>query len=249
MKKTLTLIGGAFVAGSVSASAASVLVAGWDSFDNVAAPTPTHLDTGITATLTTSGTGGPWDDWNNSVQGASADGTFGNLSNTVATADPDPGTGSNQGTNLSLNRSRKPGTLSFSLVNNSGTDLAFDAFYFDGGYRFTQSARDWELSFGGAVSGTALSDTLSQVSSLKDAAAADRDWAVDLSGLTDNVWENGSTATFTLTFTGGDTALSTGGGHETLLDNLGFTASAVPEPSTFALFGLGGLALLLRRRA
>jgi len=245
----LTMIGSLLAAGSISSSAVT-LYAGWDTFTSEpeSSSPATHLASSTTATLSGTATGGSWNDWNNGVQGASDDGTFGDLEATVAAASTDPGTGSNQNTNLSLNRSNKPGTLTLSLVNDSALDRIFDGFYFDGGYRFTQSARNWELTFSDAISGTAASGTLAQVSSLKDAPATDRDWGIDLSGLGDNVWEAGSTAVFTLTFTGGDSSASTGGGHETLIDNIGVTATAVPEPSAFALFGLSGLVVLLRRR-
>ena len=38
------------------------------------------------------------------------------------------------------------------------------------------------------------------------------------------------------------------GGTQTVIDNVRLDASAVPEPTTTALLGLGGLALILRRR-
>lgn len=79
-------------------------------------------------------------------------------------------------------------------------------------------------------------------------SASQRDKFIDLTGLTDNVWEAGGDAVFTLAFTGGQTSTGTGGGHETLVDNIGITATIIPEPSIVALFGLGGLALFLRRR-
>ncbi|MFK7910617.1 MAG: PEP-CTERM sorting domain-containing protein [Akkermansiaceae bacterium] len=247
MKKTLTILGGALAVSSISASAAITLVAGWDAFNNTITPTATHLAADTTATLTTSATGGNWDDWNNSSgHGTSVDGTFGSLSSAVATASTVGSTGSNQNRNLSLNRGRKPGTLSFSLVNTSGVDRTMDGFYFDAVGRFAGSAKNWDLTFGGAISGTAASGVLTQTN-LNTATAAQRDKFVDLSGLTDNIWEAGSTATFSIVF-GPGPAGATGGGQETVIDNIGITADVVPEPSTFALFGLGGLAMILRRR-
>jgi hypothetical protein len=77
---------------------------------------------------------------------------------------------------------------------------------------------------------------------------AQRDKFVDLSGLADNVWEAGQAAVFTLTFGPGPATTLTGGGAETLVDNIGITANVVPEPSSLSLVGLGIAGLLLRRR-
>ncbi|MBT8043345.1 MAG: hypothetical protein KJO79_00210, partial [Verrucomicrobiae bacterium] len=101
MKNTLptklALIGATIAAGSISASAASVLVAGWDNFNNSSAPetsAATFVGAGTTAALSGSTN---WDDWNNNTFGASGDGTYGSLTGYLA--DTNIGTGSNQGTN------------------------------------------------------------------------------------------------------------------------------------------------------
>ena len=228
---------------------AEVIVAGWDTFtaEPESSSPATILDADTAATMSGGGTGGGWNDWNGGVQGASSDGTFGNLSNSVGSASTFVGTGSNQNTNLSLNRSVKPGFLTFSLVNNSGVDRDFLGFYFDGAHRFAQSAPNWDLTFSGAISGSAASGTLGNAD-MMDLTAAQRDWGIDLTGLTDSTWEAGSTATFTLTFSGGPATNLTGGGHETIVDNIAITASEVPEPGSLALLGLGGLLIARRRR-
>ena len=66
------------------------------------------------------------------------------------------------------------------------------------------------------------------------------------SDLTDTTLAAGESAIFTIAFsttTGSGSSLSN-------IDNVAFqgTAVVVPEPSSTALFGLGGLALILRRR-
>lgn len=246
MKKNLLLLTGAYLAGSIPSSAV-VLAAGWDSFPSVANSPPSHLAADTAATLSGTATGGSWDDWNNN-DGASSDGTFGSLSPTIAMASTSVGTGSNQGTNLSLNRAVKPGTLTFTVTNNSAFDRTLEGFYFDGVGRFSQSAKLWTLSYSGAISGTSANGVLTE-SGMMAASAAQRDWAIDLTALADNVWEAGSDAIFTLTFTGGASATGTGGGHETLIDNVAITVnSLVPEPTSTALVGLAGAAFLFRRR-
>jgi len=247
MNKHLTILGVAFATSSLSASAAITLVAGWDTF--TAEPernSPPTTTTDTTATM--SGTGN-WGDWNNNALGASGDGTYGSLSNAIASAATGVGTGSSQDTNLSLGRNDKPGSLTFTLTNTSGLNRTMDAFYFDGVARNSQSADNWVLTFGGAISGTAATGELAQFAMMA-ASPAQRDWEVDLSTLSDNVWEAGTDAIFTLSVSGGAASANTGtnGGHETLIDNIGITADVIPEPSMSALLGLGGLGMILRRR-
>ena len=248
MKTTLTIISSSLALSAMSASAA-VLTAGWDFFDSSTNPTATQVATDTTADLTSSASSGNWGRWNGTASedaGASTDGTFGSLSTSVASASMANG-GNNSGSNLSLGRNNKPGSLVITLTNDSGADRQFDAFYFDSVGRFAQSAKDWDLTFSGAISGTAASGTLTQAQ-MMSASAAQRDWAVDLTGLTDNNWEAGTNAVFTLNFSGGDPSNNPGtnGGHETLVDNIGITV--VPEPSATLLGALGALALLIRRR-
>jgi hypothetical protein len=245
----LALSAGLLVAAIPMTADAEVLVAGWDSFTaepQESSSAATTLDTDTAATMS-AGTGGNWSDWNNNGFGASDDGTFGSLSNTIAAATTNTGAGTSSGNNanLSLNRSQKPGSLVFNLVNNSGADRDLEAFYFDGARRNSQSAPNWELSFSGAISGTAANGTLAS-GNMSALSAAQRDQKIDLTGLADSVWEAGSTATFTLAFSGGSTSTGSGGGQETIIDNIGITI--VPEPTSLALLGLGSLLIARRRR-
>jgi hypothetical protein len=228
---------------------AEVLVAGWDTFTaepQESSSAPTFLAADTTATMA-AGAGGNWSDWNNNGFGASDDGTYGSLSSAIASATTNTGAGTSSGNNanLSLNRSQKPGSLVFSLVNTSGADRAFEAFYFDGARRNSQSAPNWELTFSGAISGAAANGTLAS-GNMSALSAAQRDQQIVLTGLTDNIWEAGSTATFTLAFSGGADSTGTGGGQETIIDNIGITL--VPEPGSLGLLGLGGLLIARRRR-
>lgn len=217
------------LAASAMSVSAETFMAGWDFFDSAITPTATQVAADTTATLVTSATGGTWGRWNggtNNDAGASTDGTFGSLSTTVAAAS----TAGGANANLSLNRSAKPGSITITLTNNSTVDRLLDGFYFDAVGRLSQSAKQWTLTFGGAISGTAASGTLTQADMMA-ATPEQRDWAVDLTGLADNKWEAGSDAIFILTFSGGATSTGTGGGQETLVDNIGITASpTVPAP-------------------
>jgi hypothetical protein len=217
---------------------AETLVAGWDS----SSLAPTQLDPNIAASVQATTQHNAWGSWNFNDQGASNDGTYGNLSTTVASAST-AYTGS--GKNLSLNRSN--GSLVFTLTNNYGVDLTMEGFYFDSIHRFSDSADTWTLTPSGAISGTAVGGSLASVTSMSAATAAQRDKGVDLSGLTDNVWEAGANAVFTLAFTGA-TNSSSGGGQELVVDNIGVTVVEVPEPSSAILIGLAGTGLFFIRR-
>ncbi|MFK7852197.1 MAG: PEP-CTERM sorting domain-containing protein [Akkermansiaceae bacterium] len=256
MKKTLTIALTTSALFSLPASAVT-LFAGWDAFtaaqEQTSAPTILDSDTSATMSGTDGSTtsGNSWSDWNNGGQGASDDGTFGNLSSTVAMASTAVGSGSSGGNavNLSLSRQHKAGSLIFTLTNNSGADRLLDGFYFDGAAHNTQAARRWTLSVSGAISGTPAANTgLFQIGDMDTVA---NDWGVDLNTLGDNVWEAGTDAVFTLDFTGGDSPNGTGGGHETLIDNIGITGTTIaviPEPSAVLLSALGLTSMLLRRK-
>lgn len=245
MNRIIPILTGALVASPITSSA-TVLIAGWDTFGGSSNWTASQLVATAAATAVSSTEHNNWGDWNNSNQGASGDGTFGNLSPTVATASTAFTGGSGSGQNLSLNRSN--GTIVFTLTNNSGSDGTIEGFYFDSIWRTGPAANTWELTVGGAISGTTGgSAPVNQASNMNSATSAQRDKAVDLTGLTDNVWEAGSDAIFTLSFTGAGNSGS-GGGNELVVDNIGITGTIVPEPSAAVLFGLGGLAFVLRRR-
>jgi hypothetical protein len=231
---------------SLPAWSAVSLVAGWDdNFSGTTGWTPNHLAPQTTATIDASTNVGNknWSQWNFNDQGASNDGTFGELGIEIANAVT---TFTDNNENLSLNRS--DGQLVFTLTNNSPVDRTVHGFHFDSVRRFSDSASAWTLAFGGAISGNSANGNLAQVGSMSGATAAQRNHSVDLTLLSDNVWEAGTNAVFTLSFTGSANSTLTGGGQELLVDNIGVTAELIPEPSSLALVALSGLALLTRRR-
>ena len=176
--QTLTLSAGLLAIAVPMSADAEVLVAGWDTFNGSTASSSAPSQTDGVTGATMSGTSGDWGEWNFNVQGASGDGTFGGLSSSVASATTTVGTNSNQGTNLSMNRSRQPGSLTFSLVNNSGADRVFQGFYFDGAAHNGQSSRNWELTFSNAISGATINGTLTE-GGMSAIDAADRDKSID----------------------------------------------------------------------
>ena len=245
MNKHFTILAAAFAASSMSASSA-VLVAGWEDFSGSTGFLPTQTSLGITASIAgTTVAATDWDQWNSANgsglrQGASVDGTFGSFTGATANTDSEA-----TGDNLALSRS--DGELTITLTNNSGTDQDMDGFHFDGVRKNNNGATTWALSFGGAISGAAITgQSLDTVSSMPAASAAQRDKSIDLStALSDSVWEAGQDITFTLTFTG-STNEGTSNGNELLLDNIG--VSVVPEPSSLLLGLLGTGFFFLRRR-
>lgn len=243
MKKT-TILASAFALNSMSASAA-VLVAGWEDFSGSSNFTPTQTALGTTANIVATATAGSWDQWNNANgsglrQGASTDGTFGAFVGATANTDSEA-----TGDNLALGNS--DGVLVLTLTNNSGSDQLMDGFHFDAVTKNANGADTWALAFGGAISGTTVTQTISGAANMSGASAAARDRSIDLTTLTDSVWEAGQDITFTWTFEG---TTNSGGsnGNELLLDNIGVSVISIPEPSSALLLSLGALGLLGRRR-
>jgi hypothetical protein len=245
MKKPLSILTLAIAASSMSASGA-VLVAGWETFSGSTNFAPTQTSLGTTANIVATATVGNWDQWNNNNsvpfgQGASTDGTFGAF--VGATANTDNVGAGNGVDNLALSQS--DGVLTITLTNNSGSDQLMDGFHFDAVTKNANGADTWALAFGGAINGTAITNqTVSGAANMSGASAAARDRSIDLTTLTDSVWEAGQDITFTWTFTGSSNA-GTSNGNELLVDNIG--VSVVPEPSALAL-GLLSAGLFLRRR-
>lgn len=243
MKRMMAIVIGTVLASSLTASAD--LIAAWENFEGSTAFVPTQQDADTTVSVATTTAHNNWGHWFNEGQSASADGTFGGLSETVASASTEITSSTNA---LTLNRS--DGTIEFTLTNNSGTDRVVDGFYFDSVSKFGNSAKAWELTVSGAISGAPSSGPAPQVNGGFAAATPEqRDHSVDLSGLTDNVWGTGEDIVLTLAFTGAANS-STGGGNELMVDNIAITASVIPEPSTLSLMALvGGLFLMRRRRS
>jgi len=139
--------------------------------------------------------------------------------------------------------------FSFTIAPESGFTLHLDKIVFSGARAFdvARSAESFALmsSIGGFTS-TDLSLLEGAITAVDSAVGAYDQFSIDLSG--EAAYQNITTSTeFRIYMWGG-----TGGGSQAAIqyDNLGVTGEvvAIPEPSSTALLGLGGLALILRRR-
>lgn len=175
---------------------------------------------------------------------SSTDGTFGTLAGGSTTADGGL-----------LVRNSTPGgpTLTLSITNNTLFAYSIDTFRFDFSVRSTSpdgtgfNAFNVRYTSGGlGVAGTSVGSA----SGLSANALGDNsnypDFDFTLSdNLTDTTLAVGESALFTITFSG--QTGSNPGIVSSVFDNVAFTGTMIPEPST-ALLCLGGLAAAFLRR-
>ena len=131
-------------------------------------------------------------------------------------------------------------TFTVTIPDLGSNSVTFTNFSFDFGEAGPDDgAPTWTVSsdFGGGVF------TPNFANGTGTGSANDEDVSMALTGFT-------GISNTTITFTLGDAAggNNSGASMYTYIDNVVLTGEVVPEPSTTALLGLGGLALILRRR-
>ncbi len=209
-----------------STSASAVTLASWDAW----ADTAGDLDSDTsTALVTTTITG-------NAVRDIRSD---------RGSNDETFGTSAGAASDTNSLRLQKPENrvLEINVANNSGATLIFDELHFDGAYT-GDSVRSFDVIFvntSTATSSISLGSGSFTASTAGTVADYD-DFDIDVSSIS---LDDGEEGYFQITFDGATPSGSTVN-SSSAIDNVELTV--VPEPSSAALLGLGGLALILRRR-
>ena len=215
---------------SLSASTSSAqIVAGWDTYSGTGsggAPVDAPVvATGVTASFVTTGEGRDW--VINDERGASSDGTWGTY---VGPPAADTTIGTNNDQNLELSNAATGGTITININNNSGADIALNAFHMDALAFRPKAARTYTLDVlpGGAITAGNVYTSGAQEIKSQGGLPPDNDQGDDidhdLTTLADSTLENGGSVEFLLTFSGG--AGDGSGGHDLWIDNLAVSSSS-----------------------
>lgn len=262
-KRTLILFAVAAMMAMPVTVKADVILAGIDTWDDVSNPGVDVTTAGFTATSSSSGTNGAWtnaDSGGDPGRGSSVDTTWGTFdgNGVAASAVTDVGIA-----NFSLTNGKQGAEVTLTLTNNTADDYDLNMFHMDVVAFRPNAARTYSLDvLAGsditvgevfASAGTPMNDnSTDDITHLGGALGTGHDvhddLDLDLSVLADNTLAVGETATIQITFSNGTGA---GGGHHLFLDNVaisGDIVTAVPEPTSLAIFGLAGLGFMTRRR-
>lgn len=206
------------------------LVVGWETWSSGSEnATITNGD----ATGVATETGG---DWREQSEAASTDGTFGTLAGAAVNT---------SGTHIGVTT----GSGSYDFTVTAGTNgLVLETFHFDAQRKRNGSPENWVvLTQDGAIT-TGIQLGNGTLSTLGTGGPSDHaDFDLDLTGLADNTLDPGESATFRISFSGGNPFNTD---QKTFLDNVAISGTSVPvpEPVSMTLLGLGGLLALRRRR-
>lgn len=221
---------GAMLAGSVASDAA--VLASWDVWGTSASSvfSADSTTSGFTATI------------------AGSTGTYTSGGNTTGDFGADVTGASNSDTNSLRVVGTPATTLTLTLTNGTDSAYIIDSLHFDFGVR-AQGPDSFVATYasgGLGVAGEEIGSATGLARSPLVSAAVGRVHEFDFTlspALSDTTLGVGESATFTMAFSGGGGNTSTGN-----FDNIAFVGTVVPEPSSIALIGLGGLALFFRRR-
>lgn len=229
----------AFATATTASMTSAEIIASWDDWADTTAGDGLDADfaaAGVTASISGDGV-------RDVSSGSSDDGTYGTLAGTP-TADNGalrisktglPGTATEE-QNLATSV-----TLSVSLTNSTGSDLLLGELHFD--IAPTNGTYDsYSVTFTNTTQAT-TTGVLGAGGPFDDLSGSYTDYHdvdVDASGIT---LANGESGTFDIVLSG-----ATLGNSSSRADNFAVT-TVVPEPGSLALLGLGGLAILRRRRA
>ena len=137
----------------------------------------------------------------------------------------------------------------FVTSTNNGTAVLSQTIAVGGAGTLSLSYNLGSISFGGA----ARTAQVQVFDGVDNTAASLYDVTTDIQGLAGNAVWNTISSTSDFSNTGSDvfvqvTLVDGAGSSNLALDTISLDYTAVPEPSSAALLGLGGLALILRRR-
>lgn len=206
------------------------VIIGWETWGSTA-PSLVNGDASGASVRT-----GTWLTSGNPAQGASTDGTFGTIAGASA------GTETNQGIFV------RSGTGNIVYTVTAGAqDIVLDGFHFDAIRERAGSPEFWSVDI---LAGGSITETAGIASSNLGGASGNNgpqdlnDIDIDLTSLADRTVEAGTSAQIRINHSGGTGASN----QDTHVDNVAFTGNFVPEPTSLALLGLGGLLIARRRR-
>ncbi|WP_168442015.1 LamG domain-containing protein [Pontiella desulfatans] len=212
------------------------LIAGWDTWDSISAPTPTFAAAGITASATAFSPDGNWNTSATEDRGSSKDGTWGTFD----------GDGNPAGTNTTLGvdcislLNGRNGSITLTISNIGSSDIYLGAIHFDALAFRANAARTYavnvlagsDITVGNVFTSadqaiTELGGTAGLKTDDLDPETHDQhdDIDVSLAGIADSTLEVGGVAILELVFSGGTPGNS---GHHLWIDNVGITGAFSP---------------------
>ena len=212
------------------------LIAGWDTWDDVTAPSASFSAANITASATASAVGNTadWsrlDSGSDPGRGSSEDATWGTFDGNNV---PASSVTNAHGSNLTLTNAKTDGEITFTINNTGTNDIVLNQFHFEAVAFRSKAARTYALNVlaGSDITvGNVFTSSANEITDLGGTLAGHNqhdDIDLLLTNLADHTIEAGGTAVFQLAFTGGEGDGS--GGHHLFVDNVGISAIDFGEP-------------------